>query len=95
MPRMTKAEFAELRAKARAKIDAKGLPDGMPKDVFADDRTQGRCKCCLCGVELKPFGGFRYIVHATSDKTPDGRHEYILCFLCHAAWQLEVADVEG
>jgi len=87
----TRPDFDKLRDKARAMIDNRELPATIPKSVIADDYTQGNCKCRICGVHLKRFGDFRYcIFDYVPDYVPDKALEYILCFRCHAAWQVAV-----
>jgi len=84
-------DFQALCKRAGEKIDSKELPATIPKSVIGDNRTQGNCKCRLCGVDLKRFGDFRYcIFDYVPDYVPDKALEYILCFRCHAAWQCEV-----
>jgi hypothetical protein len=83
---MTDSAFEVLRCKALAMIDNATLPATIPE---GDNRTQGTVSSLLCGVGLKQFKDFRYIISGPG-KTLAGTQQYILCFPCHAAWQRAV-----
>jgi hypothetical protein len=87
---MDSSVFDALRIKAREKIDAGALPKGDPTRVNGD-RVAHDTPCNLCGQVIKK-SEFSYLIKAPGRAMSDS--QYILHFLCHAAWQVEVAGVK-